>query len=106
MVSNPVVVYKGRTNLLPVRLGFDVTGNVITSQIRAEPNQASALIATWTVTVDNALTGDLTLRLDDSVTVAITATSGYMDLKRVAGGEPLPIFEHLLEVEFRETVTA
>lgn len=105
-MSNPIIVYKGATTILPVRLGIDITGDTITSQIRAEPTQASALIATWTVTVEDAITGRITLTLDDDVTVAITATSGYTDLRRLAGGQPLAVFEKPLEVEFRELVTA
>src|SRR3954470_8257664 len=103
-MSNPIVIYKGRTKILPVHLGFDISGDTITSQIRDTPAQSGILIATWTVTVDSAPAGDLTLRLDNDVTVAITQVRGYMDLKRVVGGEPLPVFENPLEVVFREAV--
>jgi hypothetical protein len=50
--------------------------------------------------------GKLILTLDDSDTNAITASSGYMDLKRVSGGEPIPVFDKPLEVVFRGSVTA
>lgn len=104
-MSSAVVVHKGRTNTLIVDLRTDITGDTITSEIRAEPNQDSLLIATWTVTVDDASLGLLTLTLDDILTDQITAPNGYMDLKRVSSGEPIPVFDRPLEVEFRGTVT-
>ncbi len=36
--------------------------------------------------------GEVILTLDNDVTAAISNSVGYMDLKRVAGGEPLSIF--------------
>jgi hypothetical protein len=104
-MSNAVIVHKGRTNTLPVATGIDLTGSVVTSEIRSEPSRTSLLLATWTVTVTDAVAGELMLRLDNSDTSDLSATTGYMDLKRVVGGEPLPIFDKPLEVEFRESVT-
>lgn len=106
-MSNKVIVYKGRTNVLAVSLGINVQADTITSQIRSEPDQGSDLIATWTVTnKTNGSDGEIILTLDDAVTKLITANSGYMDLKRVTGGQPVSIFDQPLEVDFRGTVTA
>lgn len=105
-MSSALIVYKGRRNIVTANLGFNLTGSVITSEIREEVDRTSTLIATWTVAVVDAAGGTITLTLDDSVTTGITQTSGYMDLKRVNGGEPLPVFEKPIEVEFRESVTA
>jgi hypothetical protein len=105
-LSNKVIVHKGRTNTLLVNLGIDVSGNTFTSEIRSEPTQESPLIATWTVTfITNGIDGKLKLMLDNLVTSQIAANSGYMDLKRVMGGEPIPVFDRPLEVSFRGTVT-
>lgn len=105
-MSNEVIVHKGRTNTLLINLGMNVVGNTITSEIRSEPAQDAPLIATWTVAfVTDGSDGKLRLTLDDLVTKQIKANSGYMDLKRVAGGEPLSIFDQPLEVTFRGTVT-
>lgn len=105
-MSNKVIVHKGRTNTLLVNLGIDVSGNTFTSEIRSEPTQESPLIATWTVTfVTNGIDGKLKLMLDNLVTGQIAANSGYMDLKRVVSGEPIPVFDRPLEVSFRGTVT-
>lgn len=105
-MSNQIVVHKGRTNTLLVNLGINVAGNVITSEIRSEPDQESSLIATWTVTfVNDGADGKLRLVLDDLITSQIKANSGYMDLKRMNGGEPLAVFDEPLEVIFRGTVT-
>jgi hypothetical protein len=105
-MSNKVIVHKGRTNVITVSLGIDVSADTITSEIRSEPNSESPLIATWVVSyVTNGADGELILTLDDNETRQIKANSGYMDLKRVSGSEPVPVFDRPLEVSFRGTVT-
>lgn len=101
-----VIVYKARTNTLPVNLGIDVSGDTFTSEIRAEPDHNSTLIMEWDVAfVTDGTDGRLVLTVDDLITEQIEVSSGYMDLKRVTGGEPVPVFERVLEVEFRGAVT-
>jgi hypothetical protein len=105
-MSNQVVVHKGRTNKVLVDLGVNVSADTITSQIRSEPRSDSTLIATWVVAkVDGGVNGELTLTLDDSATSNITVLTGYMDIKRIVSGEPIPVFDKPLEVVFRGTVT-
>lgn len=101
--SEKVIVYKNRTNVLPVSLGYDVSGDTITSEIRT---QSGTLIATWTVTFDSDGTdGEIILTLDNSALSSVLYATGLMDLKRVRGGEPYPVFAQPLEVEFVDTVT-
>lgn len=101
-----IVVHKGRTVILPVSLGVDVSADTITSQIRAGQHAASDLIASWVVSFKTDGTdGEIILRLDNAVTALITNTIGYMDLKRVTGGEPISVFDEPLEVLFKETIT-
>jgi hypothetical protein len=104
-MASKVIVHKGRTNTLRVNLGMNITGDTFTSEIRAEPDTSSLLIATWVVTVSDATKGELVLTLDDVTTSQITAASGYMDIKRVTGTEPVAVFDRPLEVSFRGTVT-
>lgn len=105
-MSNEIVVHKGRTNVLIVDLGFDVSADTFTSEIRADPKQTALLIATWEVGfVSDGSDGKVRLRLDDVITAQITANSGFMDMKRVSGGEALPVFDKALEVTFRGSVT-
>lgn len=105
-MSHEVIVHKGRTNVLPVNLGFDVSGDTFTSQIRTQPSQDSTLIAEWTVTfATDGTDGKLILRLDNSVTSLIAETAGYMDLKRINGSEPIAVFDKPLEVLFQGSVT-
>ena len=105
--SDPIVVHKGRTNIVTLSLGIDTSGDTITSEIRSQPEQDAPLLATWVVTpVTDGSDGRYTLTLDNTVTSQITVKSGFMDVKRVSGGEPLPVFDRPLEVEFRGTVTA
>jgi hypothetical protein len=104
-MSNEVIVHKGRTNVLEIRLGYDASADTFTSQIRTQPTQEATLIATWAIDETNAVDGILLLTLDDAITANIQETSGYMDLKRESGGEPLAVFDKPLEVVFRGTVT-
>lgn len=105
-MSSQVVVHKGRREALTVWLGMDVSGDTFTSQIRSQPESDAELIAEWTVAfATDGTDGILTLVLDDSVTETIVANSGYMDIKRVSGGQPLPVFDQALEVVFRGSVT-
>lgn len=102
-MTDILVVHKGRTNIIPVSMGIDVSAETITSQIRTK---SGLLIATWTVAFDSDGTdGELIFTLDNTITAAVTYPSGLMDIKRVSGGEPLPVFDMPLEVEFRETIT-
>lgn len=105
-MSNKVIVHKGRTNTVLVDMGIDVSADTITSEIRSEPSVEAPLIATWVVSfVTDGTDGMLSLSMDDVITGGIEANSGYMDLKRVTGGEPVPVFDRPLEVSFRGTVT-
>lgn len=106
-ISGVITVYLDRTNVITLELGEDVSADIFTSEIREEPNSISTLIATWDVTfTTDGTDGSLTLTLDNSVTSAITATGGYMDVKRVTGGEPVTVLSEPLEVVFEETVTS
>lgn len=101
-----VVVSKGRSVVVPVSLGFDVSNDTFTSQIRVDKDPESDLIATWDVSfLTDGTDGELLLRMDDSVTKDITKSNGYMDIKRITGGEPIDVFDSPLEVIFRNTIT-
>ena len=105
-MSNEIIVHKGRTNTLYINMGIDVSADTITSEIRSEPDLESPLIATWVVDyLTDGVDGKLVLVLDDLTTSQIAADRGYMDLKRISGAEPLPVFDQPLEVAFRGTVT-
>jgi hypothetical protein len=106
-MSNPVAIYKNRTNILSVNLGVDVSNDTLVSQIREAANSTSPLIATWTITfLTNGVDGKLVFRLDDSVLTSITQKKGYMDIKRITGGEPIAVFSDPIQVVFKDTVTA
>jgi hypothetical protein len=103
-----ILVQKGRTNVISISVGFDVSDDIITSEIRVSPRFESELIAVWDVTFGTDGTdGELVLTLDNSITSNITQRVGYMDLKRISEGEPLPIFTDppALEVSFVDSVT-
>lgn len=102
-----VNIYRGRTTVLPVSLSYDVSNDVITSEIRVARNPTAGLIATWTVDYKTDGTdGELILTLDDVITAQITETLGYMDIKRITAGEPVPVFDDPIQVVFKDSVTA
>lgn len=102
---DPVRVKKGRVNTLPVSLGYDVSNDTITSQIRKEKDHESELIASWDVAfLTDGVDGELILTLDDSAR-EIESSGGWMDFKRVSNGQPLDAVDEPLEVLFVETVT-
>jgi hypothetical protein len=101
--NDKLIIHKGRTNIVPLSLGFDASTDTITSEIRSASDE---LIATFTVVPDGDGTdGEYIMTLDNTITTAITHTTGLMDVKRVSAGEPLPVFDMPIEVEFRETIT-
>jgi hypothetical protein len=105
-MSSEIVVHKGRTNVITIGLGIDVSDDTITSEIRSGPDQSSALIMTWDVEfATDGTDGELVLTIDNTITGDIEASSGYMDLKRVSAGEPIPVFDRPLEVTFQGSVT-
>lgn len=105
-MSNTLVVHKHRTNIVRINLGYDISDDVITSEIRSEPSVESPLLATWGVEFETDGTdGKLVLTLSDLVTGQIDVNLGYMDLKRVSGSAVYPVFDRPLEVSFRGTVT-
>jgi hypothetical protein len=108
-MSKSITIHKGRTNKVLVSLGYDVSGDTLTSEIRIDKDQASDLLATFTVGfVTTGADGELVLTLDDSSFTAevLTRSYGFMDIKRVANGEPLSVFAEPVEVVFQGTVTA
>lgn len=106
MSTNKVVVHKGRTNTVRVLMGIDVSADTLTSEIRSEPDVESPLLATWQVSfATDGTDGELILVLDDVQTAQVAVSTGYMDIKRVANGEPIPVFDKPLEVSFRGVVT-
>jgi len=102
-MTDKIIVFKDRTNIVQVSLGINVSDDTITSQIRAYDG---TFIAEWQVDFDNdGSDGELIFTLDDSAVSGITYQTGRMDIKRVSSGEPYPVGDELIEVEFRDSVT-
>lgn len=96
-------VYTKRTNIVQVSAGMDVSGDTITSEIRALDG---TFIAAWQIDFDNdGSDGELIFTLDDSVLSTVAYQTGLMDIKRVSNGEPYPMHDGKIEVEFQESVT-
>lgn len=101
-----IILYKNRTNRFKVNLGIDVSTDTFTCQVREKALVTAPLIATATsVTFETTgVDGVLYVLFDDATLSAVTAKSGYLDLKRMSGGEPLPVFAPV-KVKFQEVVT-
>lgn len=101
-----LTVKKGRTVTVPVSLGRDVSGSEFFSDIRVGRTSDTDLIASWEIAFDTDGTdGELIFTLDDSVTSLIEQSSGYMDIKEVKDGEPLPVEYNPIEVVFTGVIT-
>lgn len=100
-----IVVYKNRTNTLAVSLGTDVSADTFESEIREKAAVNATLIAEWDVAfATDGTDGELILTIDDSALVGVVQKSGYMDIKRVSGGEPYQVFPPI-KVKLVDVVT-
>lgn len=105
-MTQQLVVAKGRTVTVTVSVPYDVSDSTFVSEIREDKASESPLIATWTVSfLTDGADGELVLTLDDSLTKEILHTRGFMDVKRIANGEPTNLWDEPLEVIFRNSVT-
>lgn len=104
MVTDPIVIKRRRTERVTIKLGYSVANDTITSQIRVGVSPTSTKIADFQVDV-SADGRTIWLTLDDSITQNITQSGGWMDIKRVTGGEPVDVFDTPLPVVFRNVVT-
>ena len=101
------VVHKGRYQIKRVDLNRSLTAysaSDFVSQIRATEDFNSELLMEWTVSFDDGGTGAsgvLRLVADDTVTGAVQAKNGFMDVMRVDGAQKTSEFDQALEVEFR-----
>jgi hypothetical protein len=106
-MSDYITVYKGRTKVLPVTLGKDVSKAKFKADIRVSQDPSSALVSTWSVLfATDGTDGELLLTLDRSVTMEIDRVRGYMFLRKLTDREPIHVFEPPLEVRFVSTIAA
>lgn len=100
-----VLVYRKRTTIIGVSLGYDVSQDDFASEIRVDVDPESELLATWTVSfLNDGTDGELLLHLF-SADSDVQKNSGWMDIKRITGGEPVSVSEPV-EVLFTNAVTA
>ncbi|TXH16171.1 MAG: hypothetical protein E6R03_05820 [Hyphomicrobiaceae bacterium] len=101
-----IVIHRGRTVVVPVSVSYDLTGSTITSDIRKTRKASSDLIASWDVSfVTDGSDGDFLLKLPHGTTAPITDEIGYMDIKRIIGGEPTNIIDTPIQVVFVDAIT-
>lgn len=106
MPQTPIRVFKDRTTVVGFKFPYDLSDSVLTSEIRRGPSDDTPLIATWEIEFTNDGRDGATLfSIDNSVSALIEESYGYMDVKRVVDGEPVPVFDDPLPVEFKRQVT-
>lgn len=104
---NQIIIHKGRTTVVAVSIGEDVSADTFKSEIREGRALTTTKIAEWAVTFETDGTdGELLLTLDDALSVGIAQRKGYMDIKRIINGEPTNLFDDPLEVIFKSPITA
>lgn len=97
----PIVIQRGNTIEVPVSIGFNVSGETLTSKIYVDDDPLSAVIAEWTVSfITDGSDGELLLTLSYLITEAIVQSSGHMDLRKTSG-TPVDLLEQMLEVIFQ-----
>ena len=80
-IYNKFIIYKGVDFNQPLRISnTDLTGCELHCQLRTKNALDAPLIATFTITVNDHLTGDINLFLDKAVTSLITQKVGYYAL--------------------------
>lgn len=105
-MSGTLTIYRDRTNIVPLHLGYDVSADTFRSQIRVGKSKTSLLIAEFDVTfLTDGTDGELLLTLDDSVAATIVQDKGFTDVKRVSAGEPFQVYDEPIPVRFKDTVT-
>lgn len=106
-MSNVITIHRGRTEKIGVSLNFDISNDDFSSHIRVGRSQESTKIAEWQISfLTDGKDGKLIFTLDDSVTKNIVQDRGYMDIKRISGGEPYEVFDTPLPVHFHDVVTS
>lgn len=104
-----IKIKRSRTNVKLLFLGYDISDDEFVSEIRATKDQSSPVIVAWAITPETDGTdGKLRLTLDDSVMADIPPSmkKGYMDVKRITDGEPIPVHDGIITVKIENTVTA
>lgn len=104
-----IKVRRGRTNVKMIFLGRDVSADTFVSEIKADKLGVGPVIAAWDISfLTDGTDGKLVLTLDDSVVADIPASikKGYMDVKQITGGEPIPAHDGVITVKFLATVTS
>lgn len=105
-MSEPLEIYKNRTNIVRISLGIDVSADTFASEIREEKNISSPLIASFVASfVTDGTDGEILLTCDNSSLSNVTVKYGYMDIKRTSNGEPLQAISPI-KVVFKDPVTA
>lgn len=102
-----ITVWKRRSITFEFALAHQIGDDIYTSEIRRGQSVNTPLIATWNVSVKpGGMNKTLIFSMDDSVTSLITVNYGWMDLKRVSNGEPLPVLNYSIPVLFKDVITA
>lgn len=95
----PVEVERGKTIVLAISVGFNVSSFEFLCEMRQNQSPESTIIATWDVSFEtDGKNGELVALLDNSITAALVPNIAWLFLYRVSGSTHLPVFDEPLEV--------
>lgn len=105
-MADSLVVYKQRTNIFEfIFFGQDLSQDVLTSQIRRGQSSNSHKIAEFDIRPrTDGKDGRYIFTIDDSELENIPDVVGWLDIKRVSGGEPLAVLESPIPVTFQRAL--
>lgn len=94
-----IEVERGKTIILMVSLGFNVSESEFLCQMRQSESPESSLLATWAISFDtDGKDGELLATLDNSISSSIAMSTAWLFLDKVSESPPLPVFPEPLEV--------
>jgi len=87
-----LTIYRGDTFAQTFRfttggVSEDLTGWIFTAQVREFPN--ATIAADFTVTIDDALGGVVTIAMEDAITATLPSRGGSWDFEGAKDGETL-----------------
>lgn len=94
-----VEVERGKTVVVGISIGFNVSLFEFLCEMRESEDPASAIITTWDMSFEtDGKDGELLASLDDSITSVLVLGAAWLHLYRVSGSTHLPVFGEPVEV--------
>lgn len=101
-----ITVHKHRATVISFGFGIDLSQDTLTSQIRDSKNSTGNDLGFWDIQpLTDGTDGRYVFTFSPEKATLVTVDKGYMDVKRVSGGQPLTLMNRILTVEFKDVIT-